>query len=461
MRVAASIRVGLLTPYGGTNLGDGAIQTAIIEGIRRYLPEADLCGITLNPSETKKRHGIPCFPLTGLLVSFYSESLFAPVEGLRIRFSGNSSNSEASTPTGFVEPSGIPRRDVIWASLKAVPLIGGVLKLVIKCLRSSLVVVHELRHIRTSLQFVRTLDMVIVAGGGQLDEEWGGPWGHPYVLLRWAILTRIAGKKFVVVSVGAGKLKTRLGRLFIKKALALASYRSYRDLVSKAMLQEWRFTKNDPCVPDLAFGVRIKVNETTHSSSERLTVGISPIAFGHKDKWPTTATDVYAAYLSSLTEFMAKLDSMGYQMILFTSSGSDRQVVTELREKVSREFSNALRDKIRVPRVETVDQFFTEVGKVDIVVASRLHGTILSHMLEKPVVAISFDPKVDTHMRNMSQGAYLLDIRHFNAIDLMERFKLLSTDAANIKKVIHARLHDFHEPLENQYQQLATLIRSR
>src|SRR6185436_19751519 len=158
--------------------------------------------------------------------------------------------------------------------------------------------------------------------------------------------------------VGAGKLKTRLSRLFIKKALALACYRSYRDLVSKAILQQWRFTKNDPCVPDLAFGVRLKRNKTTHSFSERLTVGIGPIAFGHKDKWPTSATDVYAAYLSSLAEFMAKLDSMGYQMVLFTSSGSDRQVVTELLEKVSRDFSTALRDKIRVPRVETVDQFF-------------------------------------------------------------------------------------------------------
>jgi polysaccharide pyruvyl transferase WcaK-like protein len=212
-------------------------------------------------------------------------------------------------------------------------------------------------------------------------------------------------------------------------------------------------------VPDLAFGLRLKPNETSQSSNRR-TVGISPIAFGHKEKWPTSAPNVYAAYLSSLVEFVAKLDSSGWQIVFFTSSGNDRRVVTELQEKIGRDFSTALTDKIRVLPVETVHDFFTEVGKVDLVVASRLHGTILSHMLEKPVVAISFDPKVDTHMRDMGQIDYLLDIRSFSTSDLIKRFESLVIDAATIKKTINARLLDFHEPLEKQYQQLATILRS-
>ena len=35
--------------------------------------------------------------------------------------------------------------------------------------------------------------MLVVAGGGQLDEEWGGSWGHPYALMKWAVLARVAG----------------------------------------------------------------------------------------------------------------------------------------------------------------------------------------------------------------------------------------------------------------------------
>jgi polysaccharide pyruvyl transferase WcaK-like protein len=453
------MKVGLLTPYVGTNLGDGAIQTSLIDAIRRELPEAQLWGITLSPSETRKRHNIPCFPLTGLRVAYYSESLFAPVEGLRIRFSEAGSHPEARDPGPPVEPPGVDRRARIWSSLKAIPIIGSALKLLLKGVRNGFLVFHEVAHLVRSLKFVKSMDMVIVAGGGQLDEEWGGPWGHPYVLFRWAILAKIAGTKFVVLSVGAGRLRTLLGRLFIRQALALACYRSYRDQVSKGRLQSWKFTRSDPCVPDLAFGLELQRGPTATVPPDReLIVGISPIAFGHARGWPTPAHDIYARYLSALAEFAAKLDSIGYAIVLFTSSGIDRLVVTELLEQVTRDFSISLRDRIRVPRVDTVDEFFVEVSKVDVVVASRLHGTILSHMLGKPVLAISFDPKVDTHMRDVGQGGFLLDIRQFTADDLMGSFELLVRNAASIRKTVNQHLLAFRASIRNQYEKLATLL---
>jgi hypothetical protein len=41
-------RVALLTPYDGGNLGDAAIQDAMIENIRRRLPGVRLSGISLS-----------------------------------------------------------------------------------------------------------------------------------------------------------------------------------------------------------------------------------------------------------------------------------------------------------------------------------------------------------------------------------------------------------------------------
>ncbi len=87
------LRIGLLRPYGGTNLGDSAIQTAAIEEIRRRLSEAKLWGNTPNAAETTKRHGIPAFPIAGLLVRFYSETLFAPIRGLSIKFQTKSGST--------------------------------------------------------------------------------------------------------------------------------------------------------------------------------------------------------------------------------------------------------------------------------------------------------------------------------------------------------------------------------
>ena len=54
----------LVTPYTGGNLGDGAIQEAVIWNIRRRFPDAAISGITLNPADTVERHRIPSYPIS-------------------------------------------------------------------------------------------------------------------------------------------------------------------------------------------------------------------------------------------------------------------------------------------------------------------------------------------------------------------------------------------------------------
>ena len=66
-----SWRVALLTPYDGGNLGDSAIQAALIANLRRCEPHVDLCGITLHPARTSARHQIPCYSLTATSRSHY------------------------------------------------------------------------------------------------------------------------------------------------------------------------------------------------------------------------------------------------------------------------------------------------------------------------------------------------------------------------------------------------------
>ena len=83
-------------------------------------------------------------------------------------------------------------------------------------------VYQELRHCAGAYRFLRTEDLLIVSGGGQLDEEWGGPWGHPFTLFKWAVLARIAHVPFAIASVGACKLTSKTSRFFVSVALRMA-----------------------------------------------------------------------------------------------------------------------------------------------------------------------------------------------------------------------------------------------
>src|SRR5215475_1124500 len=60
---AALRRIGIFGHVGTGNLGDEAILEAAIQGVRGRCPQAELCGFSINPDDTRSRHGIPAFPI--------------------------------------------------------------------------------------------------------------------------------------------------------------------------------------------------------------------------------------------------------------------------------------------------------------------------------------------------------------------------------------------------------------
>jgi polysaccharide pyruvyl transferase WcaK-like protein len=440
------MRIALLTPYGGTNLGDMAIQTAAIKGIRSSIPEAEIWGITLHPERTRRLHGIPCFSMMGLRIKYYSESLFVSPD------STVSAIHQATAGTGTN-----PTLRAIWLSVRKIPVLGNLLQLLRRLFRLLQDIIRELRHLKASFTFMRSVGMVIIAGGGQLDDEWGGLWGHPYALLRWAALAKLAGSKVAVTSVGLGKLG-RLSRIFVITALRIACYRSYRDAESKAAFHRYAFTRDDPCVPDLAFGLRCPHNSRLPARPHGVVVGVSPIAFGHSTNWPTSAPDVYAAYVSKLVRFVVNLRSRGCQIYFFATSGSDQGVVTEIMRRLAQDLPGEL-DGIEACQTATLAELLPRIDLADIIIASRLHGTILSHLREKPVVAISFDRKVNSHMENVEQSEYVLDIARFTEDELALAFNSALRRSAQIKATLRNHVDRYQAPLLTQYRLLAYLAR--
>ena len=166
--------------------------------------------------------------------------------------------------------------------VKNVPYLGRALRLAAFRIRDVGALATEGRELVSAYRFARKLDLLILSGSGQLNEEWGGPWGLPYAIFRWAMLAKLAGTPFAVASTGAGMLESRLTRWFLKNALQTACYRSYRDEGTKALLTHWEFTRNDPIVRDMAFSL----DPTPYLSARRKSdpqrvVAVSPINFGN------------------------------------------------------------------------------------------------------------------------------------------------------------------------------------
>ena len=282
--------IGLIGPFGYGNLGDAAIQQSMIQNIRIQCPEAQIYGFSLNPEDTFIRHGITSFPIGRMAKDGWLES---ETNGSRFQTFLKRYNTFRSRSSKLFRIL-----DVV-AIRPMIELMG---------------LIHTSQHLTG-------MDYLIVSGGGQLDDYWGGAFQHPYTLLIWGLLARIKKVKYLFVSVGAGPLDAFFSKIFDRWALSLATYRSYRDLASKIYMEKVGFKhRDDPIYPDLAFSLEKTGYERRLFSDTdgQLVIGIGPMDYFDPRVWPERDQKVYDRYLCKLAAFTAWLIQRGEKVLLFT-----------------------------------------------------------------------------------------------------------------------------------------------
>src|SRR5262249_7630068 len=107
--------------------------------------------------------------------------------------------------------------------------------------------------------WVRRHDVVIVPGMGVLETTLPmRPWGFPYSIFALGLSGRIFRTKVALVSVGSNVIRQPLTRWLFPSAARLASYRSYRDTLSRdAMRRNGLNTRSDRVYIDLAFSIPV------------------------------------------------------------------------------------------------------------------------------------------------------------------------------------------------------------
>ncbi len=316
----------------------------------------------------------------------------------------------------------------------------------------------ELAHAAAAARLALTLDRVVITGGGALDEFWGGPWGHPWSLFKWSVISRICRVPFLFVSVGKCQLERPLSRFFVRIALRLAEYRSYRDPESKIAVQALIDAHNDPVYPDLAFSYPCRLLPTPRGCNSHdgpLVVGVSPMAYCDPRSWPLKDERRYTAYLSQLAEVVKWLLEQRYRILFFTTDGPDTASLADIQNIISaRPLDSAAIRALPISAEQSVDSFLEGISLADLTIASRLHGTILSHLNATPVLALSFDPKVDAHMRAMDQKDYCLSIDHWEIETLIARFNALKNFRRREQDRLRSAALRFRAELELQYDRI-------
>jgi len=394
-------RVGLLGMFTSRNLGDAAIVREVMRNIAERRPDCEFVAINREPEDAVRLLGIAAFPSEGY---------------------GQAYRADGST----------------WSEVDHPPP---------KWLARGL-------GTRRILAVVRTLDLLIMAGGGQIEDFFGGLGSQPRILFTWTGLARMLGIPVAYFGVGVDQLLGSASRTLVVNALRLATMRSFRDGGSVEVLRHAGLRARSRVDPDPALGIDARAMVPGSALSDGRIV-ISPVSFR---TFASARNEPYERYLQCLALACDQWSADGRALSFVCSHTTmDPPVVDEVLARTSA----GTRSRCVVARPTTVEEFLDHVRGADCVVASRLHGILLAIVAGAPVIAVSPARKVTRFMRDCGFADFCVEMPQM-APDMLptlvqriadNRFEL-HRKIAEIAQISGARL-------DQAYDELAALLPPR
>ena len=393
-------KISFFGNFGTTNSGNEGTLLAIVSRLRLLFPTCELCCICSYPENVAATLGIEAVPHTVRSVRIWDRQV--PL-GRRLRMAFRGLSEE---PREYIRA---------WRTLKGT-------------------------------------DMLIVPGTGLITDALDlAGWG-PYGVFKWSVMARLRGCRVMFVSVGAGPVRSAPGRFLVKSALSLAAYRSYRDGPSKEVLESLGLrTKDDRIYPDLVFGLPPRMRPTVADREGRPVVGLGLMDYAGKYSVANPARDTYDRYLESLAVFVRWLLDHDYDVKLVLG---DAYVwaVDDLRAVLRKRLVADTAERVTYRPTNSVEELLSQLSATDLVVATAFHNIVLSLLLDKPVIAISFHHKCSSLMSEMGLSEYCHDINQMNADTLIEQFQALARNADDVKQMILQRVEASRRALDEQYE---------
>ena len=396
-----SPRICLYGNFGAGNLGNEATLQAIIEQILRRCPDAQLLCFCTNPDDVRARHHIAALPAQAVNR--------AAAEG-----------SGASARRG-----GLTR--LFRIAFRRIPL--------------------ELVHWINCLREIRRADMLVVAGTGIVCDYLTGPAGYPYQIFKLSMLAALCRVKLAFLSVGVGPIHHPLSRWLIKRSLAFAYHRSYRDETSKQYVEDIGFSvRRDFVCPDVVFGLSSGVLASGGVRGQR-----PVIELGIKD-YGSAKPEASRKYLDAMADFVAWLQGRGYAVRLLVGDIEYDSTVIEAFVGVlkSRNIPAAPPLLFAEPAL-TVEALLRQVSETEAVISARYHNLVLALIQNKPVIALSDHAKLNSVVTDFGLEQYLLPLGDLTAQVLIDKFEQLENDSERLKPQLKAKLVQYRQALDALY----------
>jgi polysaccharide pyruvyl transferase CsaB len=305
------------------------------------------------------------------------------------------------------------------------------------------------KSIKSIIASIKRCDLLI-SGGGSLLQDATSKRSIIYYLMiiQMALFMR---KKVLIYSQGIGPINSKFNRKLTARTLKKVSGIVVRDDSSKELLTEIGIVPEriivtaDPVLRikpvSASIGMEILQKEGFMPQEGKIKVG-----FAIRER---RSDDAFINELCLAMERLIAEQNAQIVLIPFHYS-EDIPVIEELEKRLG--------DKVfAVKNKYLTEEMLSIIGNMDVLVGVRLHALIHAAIMNVSMIAISYDPKINSFMKSIGMKA-LCSIYDFNNEFFMEEFERVLQNGEKIKEKVSKNIKELIIKLESNEKMIKELM---
>jgi len=397
------MRIGIFGSYNYTSIGDHAILEGILTQFRRRTDDLSVVIFSFDPASTE-----------GMLISHEGATITNAAPRLAARVA-----------QGKMESRGCQRRSKIRAFRQKVKhmltrwprAMSPILQVYrgYRLLRSDLALLKPASFWRQKVREIKKLDILIIGGGNLLMDLYSS-W--PIYPLIYVVMAKLARVPTMFYAVGAGPIRSRRARWYLRLAGYLANAMTLRDQESLNTVRKRLKIKASKLSlsADPAVCLDLQGEKVPNEGSSSLIFGMTVVPFYSPRYWPDPNVDVYGKYTNYMANIVKSITEQFAAKVIFfaTNHPNDFIAALDVLQKIS------CRDRIKIIEDRlSVSELISLIASCDVLIGTRLHSLILSLVAGTPFLAFSYQPKVEAFCKRIGFERYVIPLS--NQLDISER----------------------------------------
>ncbi|MCL1982058.1 MAG: polysaccharide pyruvyl transferase CsaB [Clostridiales bacterium] len=305
------------------------------------------------------------------------------------------------------------------------------------------------KSVRAIISETKRCDLLI-SGGGSLLQDVTSRRSIVYYLAIMR-LARFMGKKVMIYSQGIGPINSEKNRKLTAKVLQKVDGIVVRDDSSKKLLTEIGI---DPGSITVTADPVLRVKPVSKSKGRQILEGEG---FSKSSGKPTVGFAIRErnrdeAFINELCISMERLiEEQNAQIVLIPFHYSeDMPFIEEIEKRLGgRVFT--------VKHKYLTEEMLSIIGNMDVLVGVRLHALIHAAIMDVSMIAVSYDPKINSFMHSVGMKA-MCSIYDFTSEFFMEEFSKVTKSGEKTRETVQLRIKELIKKLESNEEIIKKLM---